>query len=103
MEYLTVSLAARKAKTTAKTIYGWIYGGKLRAFRIHSKRGIRIAEQDLDECIAQFELHPKNRVLKLIDIKETKLESDYGQKATNLAAEDFRRIRALKYRKERIK
>jgi len=90
LEYLTVSLAARKTKTSVRTIYGWIYSGKLRAFRIHSKRGIRIAEPDLDECIKRFELHPNSRVLRLIDLKEVKPDTDYDQKVIRSARKPLR-------------
>ena len=99
MEYLTVSSAAKKAKTSPRTIYSWIYSGKLRAFRIHSKRGIRIAEPDLDECIKQFEMNPRQRVKKLIDISK----SDYDQEAADLNAEDIRRMNNLISRRERIR
>jgi excisionase family DNA binding protein len=99
LEYLTVSLAAKKAKTSQRTIYSWIYSGKLRAFKIHSRRGIRIAEPDLDECIKQFEMNPRQRVEKLIDLNK----SDYDQEAAALNAEDIRRMDALQYRRERIR
>jgi excisionase family DNA binding protein len=70
MEYLTVSQAAKKAKTSIKTIYNWIHSGKLRYFNIHEKRGIRVAEPDLDKCMEEYFLvEPKQRVEKLIKIQ----------------------------------
>lgn len=69
MEYLTMSMAARRVHVCDKTMYNWIHGGILPAFKLPGKRGLRVRGDVLDAFMDErYSFHPRSRVAKLVEI-----------------------------------
>ena len=69
MNYLTIKQAAKKASVCLSTMNGWLHreDDPLPYFRI-GKKGIRIAEPELDEWMRRFKVIPRQQVPKFVEV-----------------------------------
>ena len=71
MIYLTATMAAKRLHIDRATVYNWIHKGKLSAYKLPGKRGLRVREDTLDHFVEErYSFRPRSRVEKLVEIGE---------------------------------
>ncbi len=70
MQYLTIKQVYKKTGVCVASIYGWLkrQDGPLPHYLMGKVRGLRVREDELDEGLEQFEIYPRQRVEKLLNI-----------------------------------
>ena len=70
MNYLSIGQISEKTGISIRTIQDWLHrqDNPLPYYRLGKRKGIRIAEEVLDEWLKQYKEDPGQRVERLVDI-----------------------------------
>jgi len=71
MNYLSIGQISEKTGISKRTIQDWLHrqDNPLPYYRLGKKKGIRVAEEVLDEWLEQFKAEPGQKVEKLVAIR----------------------------------
>jgi len=71
MNYLSIGQISEKTGISKRTIQDWLHrqDNPLPYYRLGKRKGIRIAEEVLDEWLKQYKEDPGQRVERLVDIR----------------------------------
>ena len=74
MNYLSIEQISEKTSICKRTIQDWLHrqDNPLPFYRLGKRKGIRVAEEVLDEWLEQYKAYPNQRVEKLVDIRKLK-------------------------------
>ncbi|HUU40068.1 MAG TPA: helix-turn-helix domain-containing protein [Desulfatiglandales bacterium] len=71
MNYLSIGQISERTGISRRTIQDWLHrqDNPLPYYRLGKRKGIRIAEEVLDEWLKQYKEDPGQRVERLVDIR----------------------------------
>ena len=71
MNYLSIGQISERTGISIRTIQDWLHrqDNPLPYYRIGKRKGIRVAEEVLDEWLEQYKEDPGQRVERLVDIR----------------------------------
>jgi len=74
MNYLSINQVSEKTGVCKRTIQDWLHrqDNPLPYYRIGKRKGIRVAEEVLDEWLEQFKADQGQRVERLADLRRVK-------------------------------
>ena len=71
MNYLSIGQISERTGISKRTIQDWLHrqDNPLPYYRLGKRKGIRIAEEVLDEWLEQYKAEPGQRVEKLVNFR----------------------------------
>ncbi len=77
MNYLSIEQISEKTSICKRTIQDWLHrqDNPLPFYRLGKRKGIRVAEEVLDDWLLQYKVEPGQRIKRLVDIKPAQKEA----------------------------